>query len=325
MTRVLVTPRSLTGPDGAALLAPLAAAGHEIVRATPGRQPTADELRALLPGCVGWIAGVEPIGADVLDAAPQLRVISRNGAGVDNIDLEAARERGIRVTNNPGFCADEVAEHALGLFIAAERRIGWFDRHVRDGGWPPDDLPVPRRLADLTAGVVGLGAIGRKLVARLRPLVAAVRGYDPYQPEGVADDTGIPIELASGLEDLVSSVDAVFLQVPLTDSTRGMVNADLLARFRPGSTLINCARGAVCDETAVLDALNRGILRAAAFDTRVTEPLPRPDPLSEHPAVITTPHVAYLSEASLARAKEACVSEVLRLAAGLAPLNPVGV
>lgn len=263
------------------------------------------------------------LDAGTIDRLPACRLIARYGAGTDNVDLDAAARRGIRVTNNPGFCADEVAEHATAMFLAVERRIGWYDRHVRAGGWNPAQSPPLRRLSELTAAIVGLGAIGRAVAGRIRPLVGEVRGYDPYQQGQVTDGVGMPVDLEPSLEDLVGAADAVFLHVPLVADTRHLVDAGLLGRFRPGATLVNCARGAVCDENAVLAALNSGRLGGAAFDTRCEEPPPSNDQLRDHPAVLTTPHVAYRSTTSLAAAKQGCIDEVLRLQRGDEPGTPV--
>lgn len=305
MTRVLVTPRSLTGPDGAALLAPLAAAGHEIVRATPGRQPTADELRALLPGCVGWIAGVEPIGADVLDAAPQLRVISRNGAGVDNIDLDAAQARGITVVRAAGANARGVAELALALCLALLRGLVPSAIALRDGRWE-------RELGDethaRTLGVVGAGAIGRELLAMADALGMPTLATDPFPPADLVDAGHTAFVT---LDELLASADVISLHCPPPPDGRPVIDAAALARMRPGAVLVNTARAGLVDDDAIVAALDDGRLRGYATDVFHEEP-PRPSALLRHPRVLSTPHLGGYTRDSVRRAASAAVDNLLR-------------
>lgn len=186
--RILVTPRSLTiDGDGSPLLEPLRRAGYEVITGRPGHTPSATELRALLPGVVGWLAGVEPITADLLEVADELRVISRNGTGTDSIDLEAARLRGIRVERALGANAQGVAELAVSLALCAQRGIPWSSDGVKAGTWQRD---LGRELRDMTVGIVGLGAIGGEVARIFAALGASVRGYDPVagsSPIAVAD------------------------------------------------------------------------------------------------------------------------------------------
>ena len=161
-TRILVTPRSLTetGLDNVPELKPLRASGYQLIAAPAGRLPTEDELLELVPGCVGWLAGVEHIGARVLEVAGNLRVISRNGAGTDAIDMKAAERAGVRVERAAGANAQGVAELTLALALSALRHIPWSAAALRTGGWRRWQ---GRELQDCIVGVVGLGAIGRRV------------------------------------------------------------------------------------------------------------------------------------------------------------------
>lgn len=305
--RVLVTPRSLTqvGLDRVTALDPLRDSGFELVSGPAGRLPTDEEQRALVAGCVAWLAGVERIGAATLAVASDLRVISRNGTGTDGIDLAAADERGVQVVRAAGANARGVAELALALALSGLRHIPWSAASVAAGGW---SRTQGRELGDCTVGVVGMGAIGR-LVAQLFSAVGArVVAHDPY-----ADLGGSGVEPLA-LDDLLAAADVVTLHLP-PPADGALLDAERLTRVREGAVLVNTARSALVDDDAVLQALGSGRLSAYAVDAYDEEP-PPPSPLLAHPRVIATPHVGGYTGASVRRATEQAVSGMLEALEG---------
>lgn len=249
--------------------------------------------RAIAEGAAGaqaLLLGYSPVDAALLDALPDVRVVATQSVGTDMVDLDACRERGVWVTNVVGVADEEVASHALGLLLALVRGIVTLDRDVRAGDWDGTTVPL-RRLSELTVGVVGLGRIGSTFAAMVAPLVDQVVGHDPA---GVGVDGVQSCEL----DEVFARADVVSLHLPVTASTRGLVDARRLALMRPGALLVNVSRGGLLDEAAVLAALDSGRLAGAGLDVLVEEP-PRPGhPLVAHPRVVVTPHAAYLSEAT---------------------------
>jgi len=299
--RILVTPRSLTQGDldSIAELQPLRIAGYELVSAPAGRTPTEDDLLALAPGCVGWLAGVERIPASVLAAATDLRIIARNGVGTDNVDMTAAAGAGVAVTTAAGANAQGVAELALTLALVCLRQVPWSSAAVRSGGW--DRWPA-KEVSEITVGIVGLGAIGRKVKAAFSALGATVIGYDPYtSAEGIR---------LVGLDDLVASADVVTLHAPPPDDGSALIDAARLARFSEGAILVNTARASLVDDRALLAALEEGRLSAYAVDAFETEP-PEVTPLLLHGRVIATPHIGAYTSASVSRATTMAVNSLL--------------
>jgi len=303
MTRVLVTPRSMSVGDNSALER-LRAAGLDVICPSPGRQPTEEELRRELPGTAVWIAGVEPIGRDLLAAATDLRAICRNGAGVDAIDHHAAQERGIDVIPARGANARGVAELALGLIIAGFRGLIPSASAVAAGRW---ERSVGRELAGATLGVVGYGAIGRILGALGRACDMHVVSHDPYlaRTGSQADDGTELLELGA----LLDAADAVSLHLPaLPDGP--LIGAREVARMRTGAMLVNTARSGLVDAEAVLAALDAGRLRGYAVDAFDVEP-PPVTALLRHPLVIASPHLGAATAESIERASLAAVDNTL--------------
>ena len=301
MTRVLVTPRSLTraGLDAVPELEPLRERGVELVAGPAGATPTPEELAVLLEGCEGWIAGVEQVSAATLASAPALRVISRNGTGVDSIDLAAAGRQGVAVLAARGANAQGVAELALTLTLSALRQVPWSAADLREGRWSRQPA---RELAELTVGVVGLGAIGARVAQAFTALGATVVGHDPVAPVGEVTRLDLPA--------LVDVSDVVTLHAPPTPGAGPLVDAALLGRARRGAVLVNTARASLVDDDAVLAALESGVLSAYAVDAFATEP-PEPSPLLRHPRTIATPHLGAFTTASVSRATSAAVTNLL--------------
>jgi D-3-phosphoglycerate dehydrogenase len=289
MKRILVTPRSLVGSEHPAIQL-LRDQGWEIIFGPGGRLPDEAELLSLVPGCEGWLAGVEQVTVRVLDAADQLRVISRNGSGVDNIPVEQAKRRGITVLSAAGANAQGVAELTLGLALAAIRRFHLADRQLKEGKWA-------RALASELNGkqvlVVGFGKIGR-LVAQL--FAAFGSSVSVVEPMEGATGPFPKVELATGMR----SADLVTLHCPPLPDGRPLVTAELLKNSRRGLILINCARRSLTDEIAVLAALETNQIAIYASD--VFEEASESAALVGHPNVIATPHLGAYTRESVDRA-----------------------
>lgn len=266
----------------------LAAAGHELVAASCR---TPEEVIAAAAGVDALLVQFAPITAEVFEALPQLRLLSRYGVGVDVVDTEAAREHGVWVCNVPDYGTTEVAMHAVAMLLALLRNVAGHDREVRAGHWDYHLGGQLRRPSSLTLGVVGLGRIGGMAAERAAPWFGAVVGYDPY-----LTDSDWPNRLERlSLEDLFARSSAVTLHLPLTDTTRGLIGTDLLGRMPSGSYLVNTARGGLVDLDALLEALDSGRLAGVALDVLPQEPPPQDHPLLSHPRALITPHVAWYS------------------------------
>lgn len=255
------------------------------------------------------------VDATLLASAPRLRVVGRAGAGVDTIDVAAATARGIVVVNAPGGNAVAAAEHALALMFALARHIPEADRLMKDRQWRRSRL-MGTELTDKTLGLVGLGRVGTEVARRALGLDMHVLVYDPYLPDEHVRHLGC--EPAS-LDALLERAHYVSLHVPLTDATRALMDAERLARMRPGAYLVNCARGELVDQRALLDALDRGHLAGAAIDVYPEEPVSPDDPLPRHPRVVATPHLGASTVEAQANVAIQVVREVLAVLAGQPP------
>ncbi len=258
---------------------------------------------------------------DLIEKAERLKVIARAGVGVDNIDVEAATEKGILVVNAPESSSIAVAEHTIGLMLALARKIPQADRSVRRGEWRRKDF-MGVELAGKTLGLVGLGRIGQQVAKRAKAFEMEVLAYDPYIPERVARELGV--ELVDDLHELLERADFVSLHVPLTDETEGLIGEEELKRMKPTAFLINCARGPIVDEDALLKALKEGWIAGAALDVYWEEPPGEDHPLYElEEETVLTPHIAG-STAEAQRAAGLIVArEIERVLSGEIPENVV--
>jgi D-3-phosphoglycerate dehydrogenase len=256
-----------------------------------------------------------PVTARVIAAMKPARVIVRYGIGVDNVDLEAARARGIPVCNVPDYCIDEVADHTLAFILAATRQVIGNCLYVRDGKWGlAGPLTGMRALRDLTVGVVGFGRIGHEVVRRLLPFKCAVSVFDPAIHPGDIKAAGARV--AASIDELLPSCDVLTLHCPSTAGTRRMLNRDTLAKLRPGAILVNVARGDLVDTPALVEALRSGRLAAAALDVCDPEPIPADHPLLNYPGVILSAHVASTSPPAVRKLRETAAGIVARAIRG---------
>jgi D-3-phosphoglycerate dehydrogenase / 2-oxoglutarate reductase len=260
-----------------------------------------------------------PITAEVMERMPRCRIIARYGIGVDTIDLEAATRAGIIVTNNPTYCIEEVAEHAMALLLACVRKIAFYDRAVRAGRWEvPPGKPI-FRLAGSTLGLVGFGNIARQVAVRAAAFGMRVLYADPFVKEGQFDVPG----KKSDLDELLRGSDFVSVHPPLTPQTRKMIGDNAFSRMKRSAFLINCARGPIVDTDALVRALDEKKIAGCGLDTTDPEPLPDPHPLRGRENVIINPHVAWYSEQAMVGLQSGAPNEVRRVLSGQWPINVV--
>jgi D-3-phosphoglycerate dehydrogenase len=262
-----------------------------------------------------------PVDRRAVEAAPKLKVAVRSGVGYENFDLGAFAERGIPACNVPDYGSEEVAVHALSQVLALRRRVVFFDRTLREGYWrgQPGGLPM-WRLTNQTAGVIGLGRIGREFARRARALFGQVLACDPFIPPSVFEEFGVePV----GLEELLQRSHAVSIHVPLTTRTRRMMGPRELALMQPTAVLVNTSRGAVVDQLALAEALNAGVIEGAACDVWEHEPAQLDHPLFACANFLGSPHVAGISVESQIDNRTKQAQEVVRVLTGHPPLNQV--
>lgn len=278
------------------------------------RRASGAELSELVADADHIITQFGPLTAEVIAAMRKARVIVRYGVGVDNVDLEAARARGIPVCNVPDYCIDEVADHALALLLATTRHVVPNCLAVRNGHWK---LAVPlaamRALSELTVGVVGFGRLGRAVAKRLLGFRCRLLVHDPVVPAAAVKDAGcVPADFHS----LLADSDIVTLHCPSTAQTRRMMNREAFARMRPGATLINVSRGDVVDSGALIEALQSGHLAAAALDVFDPEPLPPDSPLCHMDNVVLSAHIASCSLKAARQVRETVAGTVAKAVRG---------
>jgi D-3-phosphoglycerate dehydrogenase / 2-oxoglutarate reductase len=249
-----------------------------------------------------------PVGAGAIGASSQLRVVARMGVGLDNIDVAAATDRGVLVTNVPDYCVAEVSDHAVAMILAWTRGIVTFDRAVHAGRWEPSGARL-RRLGALTCGIVGYGRIGRETARKIAAFGTRVLATDPHPPA----DAG-PAEIVD-LDTLLDAADVLVVHAPLTPETHGLIGAPQLTRMRPGGLLVNVSRGGLVDTAAVVEALASGHLGGAALDVLDTEPDVPAGLLAQDGAVLT-PHIAFSSDLSLLDLRRGAAEEVVRVLTG---------
>jgi D-3-phosphoglycerate dehydrogenase len=257
-----------------------------------------DELVKVVPGAHAIVVrSATRVTRRVIEAAGELRVIGRAGVGVDNVDTEAATERGVVVMNTPTGNTTSAAELSIALLLALARHLPRADRVVRSGSWSKKGL-TGTEVAGKRLGVVGLGRIGRAVARRALGLEMTVAATDPFLQGDAPPVPGVEV---LDLDPLLATSDFVSLHLPLTDSTANLISAERIARMKKGARLVNAARGGLVDEAALAAALDRGHLAGAALDVYADEPPPKNHPLFSRDDVVLTPHLGASShEAQLA-------------------------
>ncbi|MCD1634737.1 hydroxyacid dehydrogenase [Martelella mediterranea] len=289
----------VTGPDLAAEAKALAEShGYELVHMPAYSDSTVIADYMAKTGAVGIVSRMGRIDASVIEAAPQLRVISKHGVGVDNIDIVAAAKRGIPVLVATGANAVSVAEHTIALLLTVSKRILSLDRSLREGRWEKPGFQG-RELNGGTMGLMGIGAIARATGVMAKGLGMTLIAYDPYAPDSAFEAVGA--RRCATPQELFSGSQVLSLHSPLTEATRNIVNAEALALMPKGSYVINTARGGLIDEQALLDAVVSGHIAGAGIDTFASEP-PGPDHIFfSQPNIVMTPHIGGVTAEANAR------------------------
>jgi phosphoglycerate dehydrogenase-like enzyme len=250
-----------------------------------------ESVLRVAPEATALLVGDEEITPALLDALPGLEIIATQSVGFDFIDVEECSKRGIVVANVPDASTEEVACHALAMALALIRGLPMYDRALRHGTWNPTGVVGLARPSNLTLGILGLGRIGQRLADMASPLFGGVIGYDP------AEFPTVGIQRRS-LEHVLSESDVISVHLPLNEDTHHLLGPTAFRTVKRGTRIVNVARGALIDETALIDAINIGQIGAVALDVFETEPADLRSPLFSHGRVLVTPHVAYLSPSS---------------------------
>ncbi len=297
--RVLVTDK--LAEEGLAQLR--AEPGIEVVVNTKLAQDPAALRRALAEADGIVIRSGTQLTAEVLEGQSRLKAIVRAGVGVDNIDVPAATRRGIVVMNTPGGNTVSTAEHTMALLLGLARNVAKADASLKSGKWDRNKF-TGSQLEGKTLGVIGLGRVGLAVARRAQGFGMTVVGFDPFLAAERAQELGI--ESVARLEDIWGRCDFLTLHTPMTAETRNLIGAAEIARMKPTVRIINCARGGLVNEAALLEALNSGKVAGAAIDVFDPEPPPAGHPLIAHPQVLVTPHLgASTEEAQVSVAVEA--------------------
>lgn len=289
----------VTGPD----LDPAAAQlvegrGYKTVHTPPYADSAVISEYLQETGAEGIVSRMGRLDAPVMDVAPQLKVISKHGVGVDNIDIQAAADRGIPVLVATGANAVSVAEHAIALLLATVKRILPLDAGLRVGRWEKPGFSG-REIAGSTMGLMGMGAIAQATGSIAKGFGLNLVGFDPYAPDSAFEELGVT--RCASFEDMLARTNILSLHCPLTDQTRHILNADTLARMPEGGYVINTARGGLIDEAALVAAIQSGHLAGAGLDTFAVEP-PVPDhPFFSVPEIVLTPHIGGVTRQAGAR------------------------
>ena len=280
---------SLAGEDFYDLVRSRAGEGYRVLTMTDGDDA---ECMRLLPEADAIIVGGTRLPARYIDAASRLKVVLHQGVGYhDTVDTDALMRRQIRLAVTPDGTSEGVAEHTIMLMLAAGRRLAFQDAEMREGRWHSNTFrATARQIMGSTIGIVGLGRIGKELARRLVPFGARVIYTDILEMDPVVERE-LGVERVD-LETLLSTSDFITLHVPLTDLTRAMIDREALAKVQPGAILINCARGPVVSETALVEALEEGRIGAAGLDVYEVEPPPETTVFARFPNVVLTPHNA---------------------------------
>jgi D-3-phosphoglycerate dehydrogenase len=290
--RIAVTPRSISD-GGHPALRQLEKAGYDVVYPAPGAVPNEQQLRSALRGCVGYIAGTERLSGSFLSEFPELKAISRNGVGIDSIDVDAAKRQGISVLTAPGANSQGVAELTIALMLSAVRGISWHDHQLKAGQWA---RRPGREISGQTLGLLGCGQIGRRVASMALGLGMKVLAFDAY-----------PLESFRPSEDFSWGT----LEEVLGSSDKPVIRPATISQLQPGTGIVNTARSSLVDDASVFAALESGQLAFLATDVFATEP-PGSTALVLHPNVVATPHIGGYTGESVDRATWAAVDNLLQ-------------
>jgi D-3-phosphoglycerate dehydrogenase len=314
--KVLVTPTSFSRYNNN-LAKELENAVGSVIYNTSGKPLSEKELIPLIFDVDGFIAGLDDVTSNVIKAAKSLKVIARYGTGVDRVDLKAAKEAGIYVTNTPGANSASVAELAIGLAITAARNILEGNNGIKKGTWPRLSGTT---LSGKTFGIMGLGSIGKEVAKRLRAFGLKLIAYDIFFDKEFLKEYRIePVDL----ENLFSESNFISLHIPVLEDTINIINRESLAKMKKGAILINTARGELVDEDALYESLVSGHLKSAALDTFKKEPPDADNKLLSLSQVIVTPHMGAATDNASDEMTRISIDECLAVLRGKKPKNIV--
>jgi D-3-phosphoglycerate dehydrogenase len=314
--KVLVTPTSF-GKYDPNLKRKLEEAVGQVVYNPLSRPLTSQELQPLLAGCDGFIAGLDMIDRAAIESSDRLKVIARYGVGVERVDLAAARERGICVTNTPGANTTSVAELTVALILALARQLPAAVQATKAGEWP---RLLGCTLEGKTVGLLGFGNIGQAVAARLKPFECRLIAYDPLPKAETAARIGVEL---MPFETVAQEADFLSLHLPSTAETQRMINAAFLKLMKRGSYLVNTARGDLVDEEALYESIQSGHIAGAALDCFSVEPPNVDHPLFQLPQVIITPHMGGHTDRAANAMGWAALNNCLAVLRGEQPIDPV--
>ena len=280
-----------------------------------GEYDTLDDLIRNVGRFDALIVRTEEVSAAVIEAATDLKIVAKHGAGVDNIDIGAATENGVVVCNTPTANSRSVAEHALTLLMTVCKQVVKADSQLRQGRWERSGV-ANREISETTLGLFGCGNIGRKVVARANGLDMECVVYDPYVDE---DDLPSYVETVPSKSELFETADHVSVHAPLTEDTRHAISTAKLRRLPTHGILVNTSRGEIVDEDALLDALESGAIRGAGLDVFAVEPIPDDHPLLDVDTVVLTPHLAGITEEAMRRMSTQAAANVRTVYEGRVP------
>jgi D-3-phosphoglycerate dehydrogenase len=303
MRKILVTPRSVT-LNGHSSLERLVDAGFQPIFCRAGQLPSEEELINLLPDCVGYLAGVEKVSAQAMKAAAQLRVISRNGTGVDNIDIEEARKRNITICRASGRNARAVAELTIGLMFSLARWIPFSDQAIKNGRW---ERRLGFEIAGKTLGVIGFGQIGRIVSGLATALGMKVLAYDVLQPQLPQSDQF----RFTSFDEMLEQSDIITLHCPPSGNGNPLIGESAIRLMKKGILIVNTARHELMDQAAIAAGIERGQIAGAAWDVFAVEP-PPPAPVLISDRVIVTPHIGGYTTQSMDRVMDTAVDQLLQ-------------
>jgi D-3-phosphoglycerate dehydrogenase len=317
MPTVLKTDAALV-PFGEPQRALLAEHGLELIERPCA---TEEELIEHGRGVDALMVVAEPVTARVLEALDGLRVVTRFGAGLDNVDIEAATRAGVQVTYVPGASVEEVSDHTIAMIFSLARGLPVLDAVVRRGDWAiPAGTPPLRRMRGQVLGIIGVGRIGGAVARKAQALGLETVAFDPHASAAGLAELGVE---SLPLDDLLARADHVSVHTPLTPETHHLIGAREIALMKPTATLVNVARGGVVDQAALAQALAAGRLRGAGLDVQEQEPPPTDEPLLGLPNVILTPHTAHFSQESMDDLRQAAIEDVAAVLDGREPRFPV--
>jgi D-3-phosphoglycerate dehydrogenase len=283
-------------------------------------EPTPEGIVALACRADALMVTYAKITAEMIVRMPRVKIISRMGLGVDNIDVRAASEAGIVVTRVAEYCTDEVSDHAMALLLTLIRKVAIGNKVVQAGQWKmPAVVPI-HRIRGTTLGLIGFGKIPQCVAPKAAAFGLNVIACDPFVKDEVFARLGVR---RVTIETLLATADYISVHCPLTEETRGLINDAALSKMKTGVYLVNTARGPIIDERALAAALDSGKVAGAALDVMVKEPPPPGSSLLGRDNVLIEPHTGFYSEESLVELQTKAAQEVLRVLTGLTPLNPL--